>query len=98
MAAAYRAARGETTHRIEKLLTFMIEMAEQRAGGKDTLFFPFEFGNYLKDFIYIGFKPGDAGAAGSRHAVSHGAVEQTEYTMVRALQVILTMDQIAFYS
>lgn len=98
MAAAHRAAKGESTHRIDKLRAFMIELAEQRSGGKDTLFFPVEFGNYLRDCTYAGFSPGDAGPAGSRHAVGHGAVEPGEYTMVRALQVILTMDQIAFYS
>jgi hypothetical protein len=36
--------------------------------------------------------------ASSRHAVGHGAATQESYTMTRALQVILTLDQRAFYT
>jgi hypothetical protein len=97
LATAYYQSKNERTHRIEKLLKFVIDLAQARAGGKDTLFFPIEFGHYLRDYIYVGFAPGDARAAGSRHAVGHGAVEADEYTMPRALQILLTMDQIAFY-
>lgn len=98
MSEAYYNAVGERTHRIPKLLDFMISAAENRAGGKDTLFFPVEFGCYLKDYIYTGFSPGDVRSAGSRHAVGHGAVAGEEYTMARALQALLTLDQIAFYA
>ena len=75
----------------------MIEQAEKRAGGKDTLFFPVEVGKYLKDYTFGDFKAGDLGTAGSRHAVSHGAVASDQYTMTRALQALLTLDQMAFY-
>lgn len=98
MSQAYFEAMGERTHRIPKLLHFMISAAEKRAGGKDTLFFPAEFGRYLKDYTYSGFSPGDVRSAGSRHAVGHGAVAGEEYTMARALQAMLTLDQLAFYS
>lgn len=97
MSEAFFQAKEERTHRIGKLLEFIISVAEQRAGGKDTLFFPVAFGQYLKDYTYVGFQPGDAGNAGSRHAVGHGAVAGERYTMIRALQAILTMDQLAFY-
>lgn len=97
MSEAYFVATGERTHRIPKLVDFMISAAEKRAGGKDTLFFPVDFGRYLKDYIYAGFSPGDVRSAGSRHAVGHGAVAGEEYTMARALQAILTLDQLAFY-
>lgn len=98
MSEAYFNATGERTHRIPKLLDFMISAAENRAGGKDTLFFPVEFGCYLKNHIYAGFRPGDVRSAGSRHAVGHGAVAGEEYTMARALQAMLTLDQLAFYA
>jgi len=39
-----------------------------------------------------------AGTAGSRHAVGHGAAAQESYTMPRALLAILTLDQLAFYT
>lgn len=98
MSDAYFETNGIRTHRISKLVEFMVSLAEQRAGGDDTLFFPVEFGRYLKDYTYVGFNPGDIGRAGSRHAVSHGAVASEMYTMPRALQALLTLDQLAFYS
>jgi len=36
------------------------------------------------------------GATVSRHAVGHGAAEAAAYTQTRALQALLTLDQIAF--
>lgn len=97
MSDAYLQVHGERPYRVKKLPNFMIEQAEQRAGGKDTLFFPIEFGMYLKNYTYADFKPDDIGTAGSRHAVSHGRVASTQYTMARALQALLTLDQLAFY-
>lgn len=98
MSDAYYEANGIRTHKIPKLLEFMMKLAEHRAGGSDTLFFPVEFGQYLKNYTYAGFNPGDIGRAGSRHAVSHGAVASDLYTMPRALQALLTLDQLAFYT
>jgi len=97
MSDAYFQEKSERTHRIDKLLAFIISFAEQKVGGEDTLFFPVAFGKYLRDYTYAGFHPGDVGRAGSRHAVSHGAVASDQYTMTRALQAILTLDQIGFY-
>ncbi len=97
MSDAYFLVHGKRPYRSNKLPDFMIEQAAERAGGKDTLFFPVEFGKYLKEYTYADFKAGDVGTAGSRHAVSHGAVASSEYTMTRALQALLTLDQMAFY-
>jgi hypothetical protein len=97
MSDTYFRVYGERPYRSKKLPDFMIELAEKRAGGKDTLFFPVEFGTYLKDYTYADFKAGEKGHAGSRHAVSHGAVTSNQYTMTRALQALLTLDQMAFY-
>ncbi|MDP1948909.1 MAG: hypothetical protein Q8L77_15565 [Nitrospirota bacterium] len=38
------------------------------------------------------------GTAGSRRAVGHGAAPRESYTMPRALQAILTLDQLDFYT
>lgn len=97
MSDTYYQVHGERPYRSNKLPDFMIEQAEQRAGGKDTLFFPVEFGRYLKDYTYADFKRDDVATAGSRHAVSHGRVASSQYTMARALQALLTLDQLAFY-
>ncbi|MNS84544.1 hypothetical protein D3C72_1183740 [compost metagenome] len=91
------AATGERTHRIPKLLDFVQTAAATRAGGQDTLFFPVEFAGYLKDHTFAGFTPGAARSA-SRNAVGHGALPADQYTLVRALQAVLTLDQLAFYT
>jgi hypothetical protein len=96
--AAHRAAHGKGA-RLRDLLTFAETSAERRAGGSDTLLFPREFGRYLRDYTFAAFDPASqTGGAGSRHAVGHGAASQESYTMARALQAILTLDQLAFYT
>lgn len=96
---AFRAEHGGQGAKTKDLLTFAIASAEERAGGSNTLFFPIAFGRYLKDYTFANFDPvAQTGTAGSRHAVGHGAAAQESYTMARALQAILTLDQIAFYT
>jgi hypothetical protein len=97
LAEAHFRDKGERTYQIKKLLAFAVEAAKKRAGGDDTLFFPIPFATYLRDHTYAGFTPG-AAKAGSRHAVGHGALPAEQYTMTRALQALLTLDQIAFYT
>lgn len=96
---AYRAAHGGQGAKIKDLLAFAQSSAEQRAGGSDTLFFPTAFGRYLAVHTFANFDPvAQTGTAGSRHAVGHGAATQESYTMTRALQALLTLDQLAFYT
>lgn len=96
---AYRAAHGGQGAKLKELLAFAETSAEQRAGGANTLLFPAPFGRYLKAHTFAHFDPVEqTGTAGSRHAVGHGAATQESYTMARALQVILTLDQLAFYT
>lgn len=96
---AHKAAHGGQGAKIKDLLAFAQASAEQRAGGPDTLFFPVAFGYYLGAHTFANFDPvARTGTAGSRHAVGHGAAAQDSYTMTRALQAILTLDQLAFYT
>ena len=96
---AYKAAHDGQGAKLKKLLAFAQTSAEQRAGGPETLFFPAAFGRYLAERTFANFDPvSRAGTAGSRHAVGHGAATQESYTMPRALQAILTLDQLAFYT
>jgi len=96
---AHRAAHGGKGAKIKGLLAFAQSSAEQRAGGPDTLLFPAAFGRYLATSTFAHFDPvAQTGTAGSRHAVGHGAAAQESYTMTRALQAILTLDQLAFYT
>ena len=96
---AHKAAHNGQGAKIRDLLTFVQASAEQRAGGLDTLFFPAAFERYLAAHTFANFDPvAGTGSAGSRHAVGHGAAAQDSYTMTRALQAILTLDQLAFYT
>jgi hypothetical protein len=96
---AYRATHGGQGAKLKELLAFAEASAIQRAGGPNTLLFPSAFARYLVTQTFANFDPvAQTGTAGSRHAVGHGAAAQESYTMTRALQAILTLDQLAFYT
>jgi len=96
---AHRTAHGGQGAKLKELLAFAEASAERKAGGSNTLLFPTAFGRYLREHTFANFDPvAQTGTAGSRHAVGHGAATQDSYTMPRALQAILTLDQIAFYT
>ena len=82
----------------KKLLNHAISKGVVKADGEASLLFPTEFLDYLLKVTYAGFDPNNPGAAGaSRHTVGHGVASGDLYTQARAVQVILTLDQIAFY-
>lgn len=96
---AYRAVNEGASARLKELLRFAMDSAERKAGGSNTLLFPKTFAEYLAKQTFANFdRSCDTGTASSRHAVGHGAAAQATYTMVRALQVMLTLDQLAFYT
>lgn len=98
LADAYKATHGKGA-RLKRLLVFAIESAEKKAGAPNTLLFPTAFAHYLATHTFADFDPaGPRGNAGSRHAVGHGAAEVESYTQTRALQALLTLDQIGFYT
>lgn len=85
--------------KLKGLLNFAIKSAEEKSGAPDTLFLPVAFAHYLDSHTFANFDPESSlGGANSRHAVSHGEADASSYTQVRALQAILTLDQIAFYT
>lgn len=94
---AYRAENNGVGARLKTLLEFAEKSGERKAGGSETLFLPLAFGHYLRKCAFADFDPvSKDGTASSRHAISHGEAPQESYTMVRALQVLLTLDQLAF--
>lgn len=96
---AYRVAHGGQGAKLKELLNFAMESAEQKAGRSDTLLLTAAFAQYLAAHTFANFDPAvQTGAADSRHAVGHGAAASESYTMPRALQAILTLDQLAFYT
>lgn len=98
LADAYRQVHGRGA-KTTTLLEFAVASAEAKAGQPNTLLFPAAFADYLKSYTFANFDPAASpGSAGSRHAVGHGAAAAETYTMTRALQALLTLDQLAFYT
>ena len=96
---AHRKTHGGQGARLKELLKFAEASAEHKAGGSNTLLFPKAFSRYLREYTFANFDPrAQTGTASSRHAVGHGAASQESYTITRALQAILTLDQLAFYT
>lgn len=82
----------------EELLKYAVERGIKKAGGEATLFFPADFLKYLLEVTYANFNRNTpTQAEASRHTVGHGFASGDTYTLARALQVILTLDQIVFY-
>jgi hypothetical protein len=96
---AHRAANGGKGAKLKGLLKFAMDSAQGKTGGSQTLMFSKAFADYLTQQTFANFDPeSNTGTASSRHAVGHGAAPQDTYTMTRALQVMLTLDQLAFYT
>lgn len=95
---AYHAIYGKGA-KLNVLLDFAVRSVEEKRGNAETLMFPEAFGRYLSDYTFANFDPKIGnGVASSRHAVGHGAAASDSYTQVRALQALLTLDQLAFFT
>lgn len=95
LADAHKAETGQRA-KLKKLLRFAKEAAFRKSGAPDSLLLPEAFGSYLENYTFASFDPvNDEGTAGSRHAVGHGAAAAETYTQTRALQALLTLDQLA---
>jgi len=82
----------------KELLAFAANRGVQKASDPNSLLFPQQFLRYMRAYTYARFDPRKAEASVmSRHTVAHGRAMAKAYTMERALQSILTLDQINFY-
>lgn len=96
---AYREAHDGRGAKLNQLLNFAKEAGEKTAGSPDTLLLPDAFVSYMRDYTFAQYDGREGmGLASTRHAVGHGGASQDSYTMARALQAILSLDQIAFYT
>lgn len=99
LASAHQKIHGSSPQKTDKLLKFASQQGTQMAKGSGTLYFPEEFGRFLKDSSFQNYRADSVEArASSRHAVGHGGAAPDTYTMAHALQAILILDQIAFYT
>lgn len=85
--------RGEGRQGIEKVLAVAFETVLQ-AAGEDTMYFPVQFVDYLRQSIFAPFDPEQPADEVTRNTVGHGRAPAHAYTAVRALQTILVLDQI----
>ena len=82
----------------KELLAFAANRGAQKASDPNSLLLPQQFLRYMRGYTYARVDPGKAEASVmSRHSVAHGRAMAKAYTMERALQSILTLDQINFY-
>ena len=79
-----------------ELMEYVSDRGKEAFPTSGSLAFPELFHDYLDTFLFRGFDLAD-GVELSRHSVAHGVAKAEQYTRTRALQVILSLDQIHHY-
>ena len=97
MRSLYFEDTGERTRNIQKLIDCLIEVGERRTKDDQSLLLPQYFLNYLTKSIFKEFDPTTGEVDLSRHSALHGVALGEDYKPERALQALLTLDQIYFY-
>lgn len=83
--------------RIPDLINHIFDKGKIKTGSEASLFFPRDFLHYLKDVIFPQFDLETGNIALSRHTSSHGVAKAEDYSNIRAVQMILILDQLYFY-
>jgi hypothetical protein len=73
------------------------DIAIAKARSETSLLLPKEFTDYLRNVVFASFDLSSGKVDMSRHSSAHGVASAEQYTAARALQAILTLDQILFY-
>jgi hypothetical protein len=80
---------------VQEQIKFVIEKEIEFTGSNNSLLIPERFLEYLNEEVFKHFDVATNPDL-SRHSVTHGAADSKKYTRARALQVILTIDQLYF--
>lgn len=80
------------------LIAHIVEKAKSKSDSDYSLLLPLPFLKYLQDVVFANFNVETGKVDMSRNASSHGVADADQYTKDRALQLILVLDQIYFYS
>ena len=80
------------------LIKYIVKKAKDKSGSNYSLLLPLPFLKYLQDVIFKNFSLQKGQIDMSRHTSSHGVADAKQYTKARALQLILILDQIYYYS
>ena len=97
MRSLYFEDSGERTRHIQKLINRLIEVGKRKVEDDQSLLLPQYFADYLVENIFKEFDPETGEVDLSRHTVLHGVALGEDYKAERALQALLTLDQIYFY-
>lgn len=81
-----------------ELLSRIAAEEESRAGSPDSLVLPQAFREYASQAIYGKFDYEQGDLPLSRHSAGHGVARQETYTRSKALQLILSIDQLWFFA
>ena len=83
----------------EEFISRVVAIGKRYTGDdKDSLLLPQQFLKYLTENVFANFNVDTGMVDLSRHSVAHGAAEGKDYTAEKALQGILILDQIYFYT
>lgn len=80
----------------KKFKEYIKERGLNKFKTKTSMFFPEMFYEYLSNNVFRHFND-DELIPDSRHAFAHGKANENQYTQERALQMILTIDQINYF-
>ena len=84
--------------KLKELIRHLTDVGQQRVASDDqSLLLPVVFVKYLTGSVFTNFNLETGTVDLSRHSVAHGAAAGKDYTPERALQALLTLDQIYFY-
>ena len=97
MRSLYFEDSGERTRNMQKLINRLIEVGERGVEDNQSLLLPQYFSSYLVENIFKEFDPETGEVDLSRHTALHGVALGEDYKPERALQALLTLDQIYFY-
>ena len=92
----YRADHEEAPYRTQKLLEYLLDVGKRNVADDHSLLLPQDFLKYLKSSFFRHFDPATATDDLSRNSVAHGAASEKGYSAEKALQALLTLDQIYF--
>jgi hypothetical protein len=93
----HHSEKGTHTSKLKRLTEHLGEKALAKAGSASSLLLPANFVRYLQSVVFRDFDLTAGDVSMSRHSAAHGVAKPEQYTRSRALQAILSLDQIYFY-
>ena len=82
---------------IKNFKNYIKEKGLKKFFSSESMFFPENFYEYLTNNIFCNFEKSKPIITPGRHAFAHGAAKKEMYSRERALQIIMTIDQIYYY-